>query len=173
MLNKNFMYTISDNCQLRTSAKGNIVNLFGRDVEEEFDMEVDDRMSLISFGSTKDLNEYFRYFFVVSSSAARRLASEEFMKGNFVAMLDNGYVPFYCAPTYMPKEFFDKFKDIVLNIGIPYIEEKPMRFDGLKVDSVSNDIWISRTAAAVYANCNLRDFKVLNFMKEVWSSASN
>lgn len=173
MLNPNYMYSISDNCSVRIGEHGNVVSQFGKDIIEASDMEVDLRMSLISYNSTKDLVEYFRYFNVVSMSAARKLASEEFMKGNFVAMLDNGYVPFYMPPSYMPRHLGDEFKELIGGTGIRYFEEKAMRFDGLKVDSLANDIWISRMDAAEYMHCSLRKFSVLKFIKEVWDRADN
>lgn len=173
MLNNNYMYSLSDNCVLRVGPHNNVISKFGKDIEETYDMQVDNRMSLISYGSTRDLVEYFRYFYIVSSSAKRKLASEDFMKGNFVAMLDNGFVPFYMAPTYMSKELGDQFKELIKATGIYYIEKKPMRFDGLRVDSLSNDIWISRVEAAKYADVEIAKFNTLEFMKGVWDGAYN
>ncbi len=173
MLNNTFMYTITDNCIVRGGQHGNVLSLFGKDIKEDLTMQVDNRMSLVSYNSTMDLTEYFRYFNIVSISAGRKLASEDFMKGNFIAMLDNGYVPFYMPPTYMPKDLGDKFRELVVKTGIDYIEEKAMRFDGLKVDSQANDIWVSRPDAARYAKWNLSEFNTLKFMEGVWSGAYN
>lgn len=172
-INANYMYSLADNCVLRIGGHGQIISKFGKDIEETSDMAVDQRMSIVSYGSTRDLTEYFKYFYIVSVSAAKKLAVEEFMKGNFVAMLDNGFVPFYMPPTYMPAEMGEQFKTLIKTTGIKFIEEKAMRFDGLTVDSQANDIWISRPEAADFLSKSLGEFNTLEFIKEVWSRARN
>lgn len=167
-IDKNLMYIVTDRCVARREENGGMVRAIGRDIDVDLSMKIDERAHLISYNSVCDFKEYIMYFNLISTISATILGKEGFVKGNFVAMLDNGFVPFHMPPTYMSDVMYEKMINMIKRTNITWIEEKTMRLNGSIIEAEKPDIWISRVEAAEYSGQSLRDFKILEFAKGVW-----
>lgn len=166
-INNEYTYIVSTDCQVRIH-EGKVVTMKGDDLRKfnEDTFELDNRMHLVSFETTRTPKTYLNYFEFFSRISDRESSRPE-IQGRYMSMLDMGYIPIIAPPSFMSEEITSMFLPLLQRSGIDIREQRPMRIDGRGFDAKCNDIWGSRMDMAEFLGCSLTDVKPITFLLEV------
>jgi len=171
-LNPAGQYSLAFNCVLKET--NGSATVWARDLPDIEGALLDQRMNIVSYENTLDPIEYFNYYRLLSWAANKKVASGNVTSGRFLALLDNGYVPYFMPPTFMKNEGTRKaFLAALVYSGVPYIEYVALNIDGKQLDTEFKDIWVSKSGAADYMKLPISKFVTFEFIAEVFRNAIN
>lgn len=164
-INRDAVYILTDNCRLKV--EGNkIASIRGEELLSKEGFLVDNRLRLVSFGTTLGVDTYLNYFDLLARFSNVESTRPE-LSGRYISMLEMGYIPVVAAPSFMSEKMYNMFLPLLTNSKVDIREVKPYRIDGRSFDSAADDIWASRVGMAEFLGCDIMEVEVTKFLIEV------